>query len=368
MTIESRKHNFSGGPGALPEVVLQEAQQAVGQLPGTGLSILGVSHRSALFAGMVEEAEANILRLLGLGPGYRVLFLQGGATLQFSMVPIHLLRGQDRPAEYVVTGHWSARSVPEARLEGPVRVLWDGAGEGFVRVPRAAELDPSPVASYLHYVSNETVEGLQFHELLGHDEVPRVCDMSSDFLSRPVDLSRFDLVYAHAQKNLGPAGVTVVVLRDWILERSPRDVPSMLQYRTHAQHASAYNTPPVFAIYVVLLVSRWLLRDIGGLPEMGALNAQKAARLYRCLDDHPAFFVPHAAPASRSQMNVTFRLADRGLETRLVVEADERGLHGLGGHRTLGGLRVSLYNAVTLEAVDALCAFLEAFADRHRSR
>jgi len=368
MEPSRRKHNFSGGPGALPDVVLDEAQRAVAEIPGTGISILGLSHRSPRFAAMVEELEENFRALLGLPPGWRVLFLQGGGTLQFSMVPQHLLRGRNQPAEYIISGYWSAKSVPDARLEGPVRILWDGMGEGFVRVPRAQELDPGHGAAYLHYVSNETVEGLQFHDVPGRDDVPRVCDMSSDFLSRPHDMSRFDLVYAHAQKNLGPAGVTVVVLKDWIIDQAPRDLPALLQYRAHAEHNSIYNTPPVFAIYVTLLVSRWLLRDIGGLAAMGEINERKAARLYACLDADPAFFVPHAARESRSLMNVTFRLKDRSLEARLAEEADARELHGIAGHRALGGLRVSLYNAVTPASVDVLCAFLEDFAHQHRLR
>jgi phosphoserine aminotransferase len=364
----NRKHNFSGGPGALPDVVLEEAQQAIAELPGTGLSILGLSHRSRPFAQIVEEAEANVLRLLAITNGYRVLFLQGGGTLQFSMIAAHLLRDHKPPAEYVVGGYWSAKAIADARLVGPVRVLWDGTAEGFVRTPRADELRASSDAPYLHYVSNETVEGIRFPYVPGIEGVPRICDMSSDFLSRPHDAARYDLVYAHAQKNLGPAGVTLVLVRDWILELAPPDrVPPLLQYRVHAAHNSTYNTPPVFAIYVVLLVTRWLLRDIGGLGAMGRVNASKADLLYSYLEAHPDFFVLHAERESRSDMNVVFRLRDSSLEAALVREADARGLHGLEGHRTVGGLRASLYNAVAPESVAALCGFLEEFRSRHRS-
>jgi phosphoserine aminotransferase len=358
--VGRRAHNFSGGPGALPASVLEEAARAVVLFEDTGDSILGLSHRSTRFAEMLASAEADLLRLLEAPPGYRVLFLQGGGSLQFSMVPMHLLRGSQRVAEYVATGYWSEKAIPEARHEGPVRVIWSGKETGYTRLPAADELSPDPNAAYLHYVSNETVEGLQFRFVPGHASVPLVCDMSSDFLSGPVDLSRYDLVYAHAQKNLGPAGVTIVLVRDRILEFGA-ELPSMLQYRTHAEHNSNFNTPPVFAIYVVTLVCRWLTEQIGGLRRMQAINAAKAARVYSLLDARPDLFEPHAAIASRSVMNVAFRLRQRRLEARLIEAASLAGLLGIGGHRSLGGLRISLYNAVTLDAVGELCQFIEEF-------
>jgi phosphoserine aminotransferase len=360
----SRGHNFSGGPGALPLSVLEEAARAVELFEDTGDSILGLSHRSARFKEMVEATEAQLLELLNAPPGFHVLFLQGGGSLQFSMIPMHLLRGASAGAEYIATGYWSEKAIPDARLEGRVRVLWSGEQDGYRRVPDVDELTPSDDAAYLHYVSNETVEGVRFPYVPGCDGVPRVCDMSSDFLSAPIDLSRYDLVYAHAQKNLGPAGVTVVLVRDWILERGG-GLPSMLRYRTHADHGSIFNTPPVFAIYVMSLVIGWIATEVGGLPSMKAVNEEKARRVYAALDARPDVFEPHAEVASRSFMNVSFRMRDRALEPVLVAAAERANLLGIGGHRSLGGIRISLYNAVTPESVDALCDFLAEFVHEH---
>jgi phosphoserine aminotransferase len=358
--------NFSGGPGALPELVLEQAARAVRELPGTGVSILGLHHRSADFHAIVEETEGHLRALLSLPPDYRVLFLQGGGTQQFSMVPIHLLRGSRTAADYVVSGYWSQNAAAAATLEGPVRILWSGEADGFARMPRQRELPCAPEAAYLHYVSNETVEGIQAQEVLGLPGVPRVCDASSDFLSAPLDVAPFDVLYAHAQKNLGPAGVTVVLVHQRVLDRPPPGVPPFLLYKTHADARSIYNTPPVFAIYVTLLVLRWLRQEVGGLVAMGELNRRKAALVYEALDsDEGRFFVPRAERASRSRMNVTFQLRDRALEPVLLAEAEARGFVGLAGHRTIGGLRISLYNGVTLEATQTLCGFLAEFRARH---
>ena len=257
--------NFSGGPGALPESVLLLAQQAMLEVPELGLSVLGISHRSDWFASVITETENNIRALLGLPRDYHVLLLQGGATQQFSMVPMLLMRAQAQAAQYLHTGYWSGKALPEARLQGPIDVVWSGASRDFKSLPTSADLNFAADAPYLHYVSNETVEGLQFHRVLGRDDVPRVCDMSSDFLSRPCEAERFSLIYAHAQKNLGPAGVTVVLLRDALLQDAPSNLPCFLDYRQQAQAHSNLNTPPVFSIYVTLLVTRWLLHEIGGL-------------------------------------------------------------------------------------------------------
>lgn len=356
--------NFSGGPGALPASVLQQLSEALIEVPEVGLSVLGISHRSEWFAAVVNELEDNVRRLLGLGKEYHVLFLQGGATQQFSMIPMLMLRGSQHPAEYLHTGYWSGKAIPEARREGNVRVLWSGESCGFSRLPTDAELDFSPDAPYLHYVSNETVEGLQFQRILGRDEVPRVCDMSSDFLSRPCQAERFSLIYAHAQKNIGPAGVTVVLVRDELLARSPQGLPSFLDYRTQAQAHSNYNTPPVFAIYTVLLVSRWLLNEVGGLVNMDRINRGKAARLYQALDDSSGFYRGKAAVCDRSLMNVSFNLPTLELEQRFLAESRAAGFSGLAGHRSLGGLRASIYNAVTQDAVDQLAAFMGDFSRR----
>lgn len=359
--LTANQLNFSGGPGALPESVLEQARESLQAVPGVGLSILGISHRSDWFAGVVAELESRIRRLLGLPDNYHVLFLQGGATQQFSMLPMTLLAGSAQAADYLHTGYWSGKALPEARREGPVRVVWSGESEGFRRLPRDEELQFAPDAPYFHYVSNETVEGLQFHRLPGRDEVPRICDMSSDFLSRCGDYRRFAMIYAHAQKNLGPAGVTVVLLRDELLRDAPADLPGFLDYRTQIDAHSIYNTPPVFAIYVVLLAIRWLEQEVGGLERMEALNRQKAALLYQSLDDSEGFYQGWAAVPDRSQMNVAFRLGSPELEARFLADAQAAGLSGLNGHRSIGGLRASLYNGLTLAAVERLVEFMDDF-------
>jgi phosphoserine aminotransferase len=353
--------NFSGGPGVLPETVLQQVQQAIAEVPGVGLSLLGISHRSDWFAAVVAEVEANVRTLLALPDDYHVLLLQGGATQQFSMVPMTLLRGQTQPAQYLHTGYWSSKALPEARREGPMQVAWSGEASGFTRLPGDAELDFSAQAPYLHYVSNETVEGLQFQRVLGRDDVPRVCDMSSDFLSRPCEAERFSLIYAHAQKNLGPAGVTLVLVRDQLIRQSNTDLPGFLSYGVQAGAHSNYNTPPVFAIYVTLLVTRWLLHDIGGVARMDVINRAKAATLYGLLDASDGFYRGRAARGDRSLMNVAFNLRDVELEQRFLAEARDAGFSGLGGHRAIGGLRASIYNALTLDAVQELAGFMQDF-------
>jgi phosphoserine aminotransferase len=357
--------NFSGGPGALPESVLLQVQQSIIEVPEVGLSILGISHRSDWFASVITELEGNIRKLLGLPGNYHVLFLQGGATQQFSMIPMTLLRGRKNPAEYLHTGYWSGKALDEARREGPIHELWSGESSGFRKLPSDDELAYSPDAAYLHYISNETVEGLQFHRVLGRDDVPRVCDMSSDFLSQPCEAERYSLIYAHAQKNIGPAGVTVVLMRDELLKDAPTDLPGFLDYRTHIQAHSIYNTPPVFAIYVVLLITRWLLSDIGGLAKMAEINRSKAEVLYRLLDGSNGFYRGRAEVEDRSLMNVTFNLADPEVEKRFLAEAQVAGFSGLAGHRSTGGVRASIYNGMTLSAVEQLAGFMEDFRHGH---
>ncbi len=363
--IPANRLNFSGGPGALPDRVLREIQEAIAVVPGTGLSLLGISHRSDWFADIVQEAEHNIRTLLGLPKNYHVLFLQGGATQQFSMVPMTLLYNRAEPADYLHTGYWSGKSILEARHSGAIRVMWSGEATGFRRLPDDKELEYSAQAPYLHYVSNETVEGLQFHRVLGRDDVPRICDMSSDFLSRPCEADRFSLIYAHAQKNLGPAGVTVIVVRDELLPNDAGHLPGFLDYRSHIKAHSNYNTPPVFAIYVVLLVTRWLLDNIGGVENMARINQNKAEMLYQLLDDSDGFYRGRADPASRSQMNVVFNLASPVMEKQFLDEALAAGFHGLAGHRSIGGIRASLYNALTLPAVEELATFMSDFRRRN---
>lgn len=353
--------NFSGGPGALPAAVLAQVQKAILSVPEVGLSILGISHRSQWFAEVVRELEDNIRRLLGLDERYHVLFLQGGATQQFSMVPMTLLHGKTERPEYLHTGYWSGKVLGEACKEANVRVLWSGEAEGFHRLPADEELDFSATAPYLHYVSNETVEGLQFHRVLGRDDVPRVCDMSSDFLSKPCEADRFSIIYAHAQKNIGPAGVTVVLIRDELLQDMPDNLPGWLDYRSHIKAHSNYNTPPVFAIYVVLLVTRWLLNDIGGLARMNELNQRKAALLYEALDQSDGFYRGRAAMADRSVMNVVFNFDTPEWEQRFLAASKDAGFSGLSGHRAIGGIRASIYNGLELQAVEKLVDFMLEF-------
>ena len=356
--------NFSGGPGVLPESVLLLARDAMIEVPEIGLSVVGISHRSDWFSAIVSELETNIRQLLGLAEDYHVLLLQGGATQQFSMLPMTLLRGKTHPADYVHTGYWSGKAIPEAQREGAIRVLWSGEACGFRRMPGDDELRFSPDAPYLHYVSNETVEGVQFHRVLGRDDVPRVCDMSSDFLSRPCEAERFDFIYAHAQKNIGPAGVTVVLMRDDLLKDAPTGLPGFLDYRNHIQMHSNFNTPPVFAIYVVLLVTRWMINEIGGVARMGEINRNKAELLYRLVDESDGFYSGRAETRDRSLMNVAFNLATPELEKQFLAEALAAGFSGLAGHRAIGGIRASIYNALTLAAVEELAGFMEDFERR----
>jgi phosphoserine aminotransferase len=365
VSLTRNQLNFSGGPGALPHSVLTQLQEAMIAVPGVGLSILGISHRSDWFASVVHELESTIRDLLGVAASTRVLFLQGGATQQFSMLPMNLLR-DGRFADYVHTGYWSGKAIEDARKSGALRLAWSGQGTGFRTLPRAGQLDLSAEAAYLHYVSNETAEGLQFTGLVGRDDVPRVCDMSSDFLAAPGDFSRYAMIYAHAQKNIGPAGVTVVVLRDDFLRTLPDDLPSFVNYHRQAQAHSVYNTPPVFAIYSILLVCRWIRDTVGGLEAMAARNARKASCVYSVLDEAPDFYRGRAAVTDRSTMNVVFDLPSGEWAQRFVHAAECAGFSGLNGHRSTGGVRASLYNGLELAAAEQLAGFMRAFLRRAR--
>jgi phosphoserine aminotransferase len=354
--------NFSAGPGALPTPVLAQAQAAIHALPETGLSVLGMSHRSAWFAQVLHDAEHDIRMLLDAPASRRILFLQGGSSLQFSMIPMNFSLGPTAAADYVVSGYWSRKSLCEARPVVDARVAWDGASGGYRKLPTWSALKLAAGGSYLHYVSNETVEGLQFRDPPDLDDRPAICDMSSDFLSRRVDVSRFGMIYAHAQKNLGPAGVTVALIDEALLDRVPADLPPMLDFRTHVAHGSNYNTPPVFAIYVTGLVARWLRTEFGGLERLEARNRRKAATIYDALADLEEMIELHADPAVRSTMNVAFRFRDARLQSMFLDEAAVRGFSGLEGHRSIGGLRISLYNAVSEAAVGELAGFIKTFA------
>jgi phosphoserine aminotransferase len=363
--MTERVFNFSPGPATLPLPVLQEVQQNLLALPGVGASVLEISHRSKTFEEMIAQAEANIRALLNLPEEYYVLFLQGGASLQFSQVPMSFLRGTGRSADYIVTGSWAKRALAEAQREGSVRIVWDGKADNYSRVPKHGEYEIDPSAAYVHFTSNETIQGIQFPAEPEVGDVPLVCDASSDFLSRPIDVKRYGLIYAGAQKNVGPAGVTIVIIRQDMLEQVPDDLPTMLNYTVHVEHRSLYNTPPVFAVYVVMLVTRWLLENIGGLEQMHAINQQKAQLLYEAIDRSEGFYRGHAQPDSRSLMNATWRLPSEELEVQFVKEAKEAGLHELKGHRSVGGIRASMYNAMPIEGVRTLVEFMEHFRQKH---
>lgn len=366
-TTENRIYNFSAGPAVLPVPALEQAQRELLLLPGGGASVMEISHRSQQFAAILEDAKQRLTSLLEIPTNYRILFLQGGARLQFSMIPMNLLRGTGKPADFVVTGSWSQKALDEARREGDVHVAWDGQASNYDRVPTDDQLQASAEAAYAYITSNETIQGVQFRTEPRVGDVPLICDASSDFLSRPLAISRYGLIYACAQKNVGPAGVTVVVIRDDLLERSEDELPGYLNYRTHAKHDSTYNTPPTFAVYMVGLVAKWLQQDVGGLAAMHAINKEKASMLYDVIDASDGFYRGHARPDCRSLMNVTFRLPTADLEQSFVAEAAERDLHNLKGHRSVGGIRASIYNAMPVDGVKCLRDFMEEFRERQQA-
>ena len=365
----SRLHNFSAGPGALPLPVLEEARAALLELPGAGASIIEISHRSEPFAAILAETRDNVRSLLGIGDEYEVLLLQGGAQQQFALIPMNFLAGTGRCAEYVVSGYWANKAYREAAAEGCSAALWDGAGDDYRRMPVASDLaldgPRSERAAYVHYTANETIQGTQLRELPDFGAVPAICDASSDILSRPLPLERCSMLYASAQKNLGPAGLTLVIAHRDLLQRGARGLHPMLDYRELAAQDSVLNTPPVFAIYVTLLVTRWIRDEIGGLQAMAHRNRAKAELLYRVLDDSDGFYRGHARQESRSHMNVTWRLADEELERRFLEEAAAAGCIELRGHRSVGGVRASLYNALPPESCRELADFMAEFQRRY---
>jgi phosphoserine aminotransferase len=362
-TATKRIHNFGAGPAALPLPVLEQVQAELVDYDGAGLSVLEMSHRSKAFDAIIQRAEADLRALLGLGSEHAVLFAQGGASLQFAMVPMNL-RAPGASADYVLSGHWSKAALKEAQKGGRARVAASSETTAFDRVPEATELDLDPEAAYVHFTSNNTIYGTQWTvDPEPPPGVPLVCDASSDALSRPIDVSRYGVVYAGAQKNLGPAGVTLVVIRRDLLDRTPGGLPAMLDYRVQAESRSLHNTPPTFAIYVVGLVLRWLLAT-GGLAGAAERNEEKAALLYAAIDESGGFYRGHAQVASRSRMNVTFRLPSEELEATFLKEAQKESLDGLKGHRSVGGLRASIYNACPLESARALASFMNDFRRR----
>ena len=361
MTTVNRVYNFSAGPAVLPLPVLEQIQRELIALPGVGMSVLEISHRSQTFEAILARAEADIRTLASIPDSYKVLFLQGGASLQFSMVPMNLLE-PGATADYIDTGSWADKAIKEARKVGTVNVAATTKADNYARIPAQAELKLTRGAAYVHITSNNTIEGTQFATLPEAGDAALVNDTSSDMFSRPIDVARHGLIYAGAQKNMGPAGLTIVIVREELLQRSAArkaTLPTMLNYAVHAENGSLYNTPPAFAVYALGLVMRWLL-DQGGLPAIAAVNERKARKLYDEID-RTGFYRGTAHKEHRSRMNVTFRLPDETLEKRFVTEATAAGLDGLKGHRAVGGMRASIYNAFPEAGVDALVSFMQEF-------
>lgn len=358
-----RVYNFNPGPAVLPVPVLEEAQRHLMALPGVGMSVLEISHRSKTFDEILGGAEADLRSLLAIPDNYKLIFLQGGASLQFTMVPMNLLP-TDGVADYIITGHWSERALKEAKKQGKVNVAASTESENFSRIPRQEELKLAPKAAYVHFTSNNTIYGTEWPREPEVGSVPLVCDASSDILSRRLPVKKYGLIYAGAQKNMGPAGVTTVIIRNDLLERVPAGLASMLDYKLQAEKKSVYNTPPVFAVYLLRLVCRWLL-GLGGLAEIERRNQEKANLIYDVLDASGGFYRGTAEKQSRSRMNITFRLASSELEEKFVKEATAQKLSGLKGHRSVGGMRASIFNAFPLEGVQALVAFMKDFQQKN---
>ena len=358
-----RVYNFNAGPAVLPVPALEEAQRDLLALPGVGMSVLEISHRSKTFEGILAEAETDLRAVLGIPENYKVIFLGGGASLQFTMVAMNLLP-KDGSADYINTGSWAVAAIKEAKKLGKVNVAASTEADKFSRLPRPEELKLDPNAAYVHFTSNNTIEGTEWFAEPETGAAPLVCDASSDILSWPIDVKKYGVIYAGAQKNMGPAGVTVVIIRDDLLARAPSGLPAMLDYKLQAEKGSLYNTPPVFAIYLVRLVLKWL-KGIGGLTEMERRNKEKADLLYGAIDSSGGYYRGTAEKASRSRMNVTFRMASEELEKKFVDEAKAAKLVGLGGHRSVGGMRASLYNALPKDGVEALVAFMKEFQKKN---
>lgn len=356
--MTERIFNFSAGPAVLPLPVLEEAQRDMLSLPGVGMSVMEISHRSKTFDEIFSRADSGVRELLGVPDSYHILFLQGGASLQFSMVAMNLLP-KDGSADYIITGSWGKKALKEAKRSGAASVAATMADGGFTRVPGQDELNLDSKAAYVHFTTNETIEGVQWKREPDVGDVPLVADASSDILSHAIPVEKYGLIYAGAQKNMGPSGVTMVILRDDLLQRIPDGLHTMLDYRTHVENKSLYNTPNTWGIYILSLVCKWL-RDKGGLSAMQRENEEKANALYDAIDSTD-FYRGHADPDSRSLMNVTYRLPSEELEKKFTAEAKAQGLDGLKGHRSVGGIRASIYNAFPREGVDALVSFMQEF-------
>jgi phosphoserine aminotransferase len=357
--MEKRIYNLSAGPAILPEEVLLEAQKDLYSYKGSGMSVMEMSHRGKIFDGIIKDADADLRKLLNISDNYSILFLQGGATLQFSMVPLNLMPPKNK-ADYIVTGSWAKKSVKEAKRVGAVNIAASTESESFVRIPKQSELKLDPDASYVHFTSNNTIYGTQWRNEPEVGNVPLVCDASSDFLHKMIDINKYGLIYAGAQKNIGPSGVTVVIIRKDLLERSSDSLHTYMNYKIHVENDSMYNTPTTFGIYIAGLVFKWLL-NMGGLNEMYKRNLDKAKILYDAIDASGGYYKGTTAVEDRSLMNVTYRLPNEELEKKFIDEAKKKGFEGLKGHRSVGGIRASIYNAFPKKGVEELATFMEEF-------
>lgn len=357
--MEQRIYNFSAGPATLPLPVLQKAQEELLAYPGAGASVMEISHRSKTFAGILERAKEDIKNLLQVPDSHRILFAPGGATMQFSMLAMNFLQGGS--ADYIMTGSWASKAMSEAKKHGVPRAAWSGKDENYVRMPKNSELDLDPKAAYVHFTSNETIQGTEFFEEPEVGDVPLFCDASSDFMSRPIPVEKYALIYAGAQKNVGPSGMAVVIIREDLLERVPEGLPSLLDYKVMVENDSLYNTPSTFTIYIIGLVMRWLREDVGGLEKMADINRTKAKLIYDVIDSSGGFYRGHALPECRSLMNITFRLPGEDIEKEFIAQATKAGLDGLKGHRSVGGCRASIYNAMPVAGCEALRDFMLEF-------
>ncbi|MDH4331535.1 MAG: 3-phosphoserine/phosphohydroxythreonine transaminase [Desulfobulbaceae bacterium] len=359
--MPERIYNFSAGPSTLPEEVLAQAAKDIVNFNNKGMGLIEMSHRSKDFIAVADETEANLRELMKIPANYKVLFLQGGASTQFAMIPMNLL-GEGKTATYLNTGVWSKKAIKEAKLFGKVQVAYTSEESTFNHVPKDSDYTVDPASEYLYFVTNNTIYGTQFPTMPKCEKM-LIADMSSDILSREFDITPFGIVYAGAQKNMGPAGVTVVIIREDLLDRAPENLPTMFKYKTHADNGSMFNTPPCFSIYVVGLVLKWL-KKLGGVAAMEKINKEKAAILYNAIDSTD-FYRGHAQPGSRSNMNITFNLPTPELEAQFIKEATALGLDGLKGHRSVGGCRASIYNAFPKAGVEALVAFMKEFEKKN---
>jgi phosphoserine aminotransferase len=361
--MKERIYNFSAGPAIIPEEVLKEAQENLFSLPGVGMSVLEISHRSKTFDAIHAEANQNLRTLLGINADYEILYLQGGASLQFSMVPLNLMPPKNK-ADYILTGVWSKKAQKEAKRVGTVNVAASTEAENFKRIPKQSELKLDPDASYVHYTSNNTIFGTEWSSEPEVGNVPLVCDASSDILSRKLDINKYALIYAGAQKNMGPSGVTFIIIRKDMLERSSDSLHTMLNYKIHVENNSLYNTPSVFGIYIIQLVTKWLIKN-GGLDAMYKTNVEKADFIYNAIDNSGGYYKGHADKDSRSLMNITFRLPSEDLEKKFIAEATAADFNGLKGHRSVGGLRASVYNAFPKKGCADLADFMKDFQKKN---